>query len=232
MDTTIAKLKAETRKDWGKSASRRLRRAGSIPAVAYGRGAETLSLAISPRDLTSILYSEHGRNSVIELDIAGGTPRTVMVKDFTVEPISRALLHADFVAVDVTKPLLVEVPFRTAGKSKGELEGGTLLTTTRTVPVLCLPADIPPAIVIDVTELEMENVLKVKDLTLPEGIKLELPADMRLVTVKAPKMEVEEPKPGEAVAAEGAAAAPAEGEAPKAEDAKGDKKPEKKDEKK
>ena len=219
METSIVKLKASSRADTGKSANRRLRRTGVIPAISYGRGNPSMSLAVSPRDLGTILTSERGRNSVIELEVEGAATKTVMVKDFSVHPMSRRLVHADFIEIDIDQPLEVEVPFRTSGKSKGELAGGTVLQTVRRVPVKCMPANIPDVIVVDVSALDIDDGLSVADLPLPAGVELQLPSELRLVVVKAPRMEEE--KPAEAAVAEGA---PAEGAGAKPEEKKDEKK--------
>lgn len=221
METTIVKLKATPRSDTGKSANRRLRRTGVIPAVAYGPGAPALSLSVSPRDLGNILTSERGRNTVIELEVEGTAPRTVMVKDFTIHPMSRKLEHADFISVDLSQPMEVEIPFQTTGKSVGELAGGTLLQTVRRLPVKCLPQFIPSSIVVDVTALGIEEGLSVADLKLPEGVEVQLASELRLVVVKAPRMEEEKPAAAEGAAVEGA---PAEGAAAKPEEKKEEKK--------
>ncbi len=207
-------LKATPRTDHGKGPSRRLRNSGKVPSVAYGAGTDhTLELAIEHESLLSILGSEKGRNTVIYLDVEGDKSYPVMVRDFAIHPISRKILHADFFSVDVNAPIVVEIPFVTTGKSKGEAEGGTLLVNARRLPVRCLPANIPVKITHDVSHLGMEEGIKVKELAIPPGVEVLLPAERRVVVVKAPKL-VEEAQPEVAAeGVEGAAAAPAEGAA-------------------
>jgi large subunit ribosomal protein L25 len=200
-------LNATVRTEQGKGPSRRLRQSGKIPTVAYGQHTDdTLSLAIDHDALLSILLSEKGRNTVIYLQVEGGKSYPVMVRDFSIHPLSRKLLHADFMTIDVNAPIEVEIPFVTTGKSKGEAEGGTVLINARRLPVRCLPANIPTKISHDVSHLGMEEGIKVKELAVPAGVEVLLPAERRIVVVKAPKM-VEEAKPE--AAAEGEAAAPA-----------------------
>src|SRR5689334_20709423 len=95
----IMKLSAARRDQSGKGPSNRLRRAGQIPAIAYGRGLTATSIAVSPKDLLQVLASPHGQNSVVELAIDGGDKLTVMVRSYAYHPITRDLLHADFLSV-------------------------------------------------------------------------------------------------------------------------------------
>ncbi|MBM4377066.1 MAG: 50S ribosomal protein L25 [Deltaproteobacteria bacterium] len=209
-------LKATARTELGKSPNRRLRTAGQIPSVAYGKGTATpLSLAVDHDALLAVLGSPKGRNSVIHLAVEGDKNYPVMVRDFAVHPISRRLLHADFLTIDENSPIEVEVPFVTTGKSKGEADGGTVLVGARRLRVRCLPAVIPAQIAADVSALGLEEGIKVKELGVPAGVEVLLPAERRIVVVKAPK------------SAEDKAAAPGEAPAAAADAKKGDaKKPE------
>jgi large subunit ribosomal protein L25 len=212
-------LKATSREEQGKGAARRLRATGMLPSVAYGRGGKTVAVAIAQDALRAILKSERGRNTVIGLEVEGSERFSVMVKAFEIHPLSRRILHADFIRIDENAPVEVEVPFVTLGKSKGEVEGGTLLANTRLLPVRCLPANIPGHLEHECSALGINDVVKVKDLTLPPGIEVLLPPERKVVYVAPPRIEVvEKPAEGEA-AAEGEA--PAEGEAaPAATEAK------------
>jgi large subunit ribosomal protein L25 len=232
----IVTIEARPRSATGKGVNRRLRREGFIPAVTYSRGTETVAIEISRERLRSVLRSDHGQNSLITLQVAGGQSYSVMIKDYVVHPVTRQLLHADFQQVDLTKQIEVEIPFRTRGKSKGEAAGGTLLQNVRQLRVRCQPANIPLFIEADVSELEIDSVLRVHELTLPEGIELLHREDQKLVVVKPPRVE-EAPKPaeGEAVegeaGAEGEAKAEGEGEAKTEGEAKGEAKAEEKEKK-
>jgi large subunit ribosomal protein L25 len=219
-------LEARNRTATGKGPSRRMRNEGFIPVVSYSRGTETLALAVSRDQLRAILRSEHGQNSLIDLKVDGGKSYAVMIKEYTVHPISRQLLHADFLQVDRELPVEVMIPFRTVGKSKGEQAGGTLLQHLRHLKVRCAPGNIPIVLEADVSALEIDDVLRVNELTLPPGIEVLHREDQKLVVVKPPRVEdvvkVEGVVEGE-VPAEGEAAAAAEGgeAAEGAADAKG-----------
>lgn len=149
MTMELIKMSATRRTAAGKSASHRLRREGRIPAVAYGRDLPAVHVAIAPKALLGVLGSDHGQNAVVELAIEGGETLTVMVREYSYHPISRDLLHADFVQVKLDQPVDVEVPFRTTGKCKGVAAGGILQIIFRKVPVRCLPEKIPAYIEAD-----------------------------------------------------------------------------------
>src|SRR5437870_3186322 len=122
MSMEIIKLSASRREEAGKGPSNRLRREGKIPAVAYGRELNATHVAVSPKALLRVLGSDYGQNAVVELDIEGGDKVTVMVRDYDYHPITRELVHADFVQVKLDQPVDVDVPFRTVGKAKGVIE--------------------------------------------------------------------------------------------------------------
>ena len=212
----IVKLSASPRPESGKGASRQLRREGKIPAIAYGRELAATPLSISPKGLLQVLSSDHGQNAVVELAVDGGEKLTVMVRDYAYHPVTRALLHADFVQVKLDQPVEVEVPFRTTGKAKGIVTGGILQQIFRKLPVSCLPERIPAFLEVDVAELDMGETLKVNQLKLPEGVSIRLPDDQTIVVVAAPEKggEEEAAKPGAAGAAPAAGAAAAKGAAP------------------
>ncbi|WP_438024110.1 50S ribosomal protein L25/general stress protein Ctc [Sorangium sp. So ce233] len=210
----IIKLNATRREESGKSASSRLRRAGQIPAIAYGRELAPISVAVSPKALLQVLGSDHGKNSVVELAVENGETLTVMVRDYDYHPVSRELVHADFIQVKLDQPVDVHIPFRCVGKPKGVVTGGVLQQIFRTIPVRCLPEKIPSFIEIDVTELDMGESYKASGLNLPEGVKTLLSDDQTIAVVNAPEKAgaEEEAKPA-AGAPAAAAAAPAAGAA-------------------
>jgi len=210
------KLSAQSRTQQGKGAMRRLRATGFIPAIAYGPKTTAKQVAVSPKDVLSILGTERGRNSVIELDIEGDQKLTVLLCDFQYHPVTRSLLHADFLEIKENEAIDVDVPLETTGKAKGVVAGGILRQVYRKLPVRCLPGAVPVKITVDVTALELEEAIHTKDLALPEGVSIRLPPEQTVVAVATQKKVVEEEAapgaPGAAPAA-GAAAAPAAGAA-------------------
>jgi large subunit ribosomal protein L25 len=222
-------LKAQTRNAAGKGAARRLRREGFVPAIAYGKGRPTTSISVSPKEVTAVLKTDLGRNSVVELDVSG-QKMLAMIRDYTVHPLARDLEHVDFIEVHLDKPVDVDVPLIPRGKAVGVTTGGVLRVVYRTVPVRCLPDKIPAKLEADVTHLELGMHVATKELKLPEGVVVRLPAEQTLIAVVAPeKEEVVEAVPGAAAApgavptvgaapaAPGAAPAPGAPAAPAAE---------------
>ncbi len=236
---------AENRTETGKNVNRRLRTRGLIPGVLYGSKKEAVPLAVSPKEITTILRSKTGENTLFDLEI-GGSRRKVILKEFQVEPIKGSLLHADFYEVALDKPIEVSVHIEVTGVPTGvKVEGGLLDHVTREVEVSCLPADIPEKITIDVSELGMGKAVRVSDLKVPDKVTMLSAPDLVIVHVVAPRAEEEvavaaAPVEGEAVAGaepevikkgkpaeEGdvkAAAAPGAEKDTKEKDKKGDKK--------
>jgi large subunit ribosomal protein L25 len=224
----IIKLDANLRSLSGKTEARRLRRDGRIPAIAYGKELPSVALALTPRGLTDILKSAHGQNSVVELAIEG-KKLTVLLREYTVHPVTREPLHADFVEIKLDKPVDVEVPFVCKGKAAGVVLGGILRQVYRRLPIRCLPEQIPVIIEHDVTPLNLGDHVKTADLTLPPGVSVRLPPDQTVAGIVAPEKEKPEdveatgatpgavpgasqaPGATPAAAAAGAAAAPAAG---------------------
>ncbi|NUQ79914.1 MAG: 50S ribosomal protein L25, partial [Polyangiaceae bacterium] len=192
----IIKISATRRGDSGKGSSHRLRREGKIPAIAYGKELKATPVAIGPKELVQVLSSEHGQNSVVELNIEGGEKLTVMVRDYAYHPLSRELLHADFVQVKLDQPVDVDIPFRMVGKAKGIVAGGILQQIFRRIPVRCLPEKIPAFIEADVSDLDMGESLKASALKLPEDVKVRLSDDQTVAVVAAPEKGGEEEKAG------------------------------------
>ena len=194
----LPSLKAQTRNAAGKGAARRLRREGFVPAIAYGKGRPTTAISVSPKEVTAVLKTELGRNSVVELDV-GGQKMLAMIREYAVHPLQRDLEHVDFIEVHLDKPVDVDVPLIPRGKAVGVTTGGVLRVVYRTVPVRCLPDKIPAKLEADVTHLELGMHVATKELKLPEGVVVRLPAEQTLIAVVAPeKEEVVEAVPGAA----------------------------------
>ncbi|MBO6939145.1 MAG: 50S ribosomal protein L25 [Deltaproteobacteria bacterium] len=204
METT--KLEAEVRALRGKGPARRLRSEGKLPAVFYGPEVDPTPLTVDPKALEEALRGPRGRNTLFEVTF-GSDSHLAMVRDLDVEPVSRALIHADLLKVTTETPIKVEIPFKTKGRAAGVVAGGKLNVTRRTVPVRTTPGNIPTEIVVDVTALEMFQTISVKDLVLPEGVEAALAPELTLAIVLEDRKAQKEA--AEAAAAEAAAAAPA-----------------------
>ncbi len=218
--SSLVQLEAQPRTPGGKAEAGRLRRTGKIPAVAYGKELASTPLSITPKDVVTILKSERGKNTVIQMKVSG-KDLNVMIKDFTVHPVDRALRHVDFVEVKLDKPVDVEIPLIATGKPVGVTAGGILRQVYRMLPVRCLPGVIPLKVEVDVTHLELGYAVATRDVKLPEGVAARLPAEQTLVAVVAPEKEKAEDEastaPAAAAGAPGAPGAPgAAGAAPTA----------------
>ena len=201
-----ATLEAVTRAGRGKNEANRLRASGRIPAVVYGarkegQAPEGVAVAVDPKTLSRILHSESGANTLINLKVDGAEAR-VMVKEYQLDPITHQLLHADFFQLAMDRAITVTVPVVIKGESKGvKVQGGMLDFVTREIQVQCLPMDIPEHITVDVTELTLNQAVRVRDLALDGKWKPVSEAETMLVHIVMPKVEES------AQAAEGAAAA-------------------------
>jgi large subunit ribosomal protein L25 len=215
----VGKLNAQYRGDIGKSAVRRLRAAGKIPAICYGQAQAPLPLSVDPAELVKSLDPVKKTNTVLTLSVAGApdgdASLTVMVRDYQKDAIRGHLTHADFIRVDLTKPVHATVPIVLTGKAEGVKLGGIMHQVIRILPISCTPDKIPVKLEVDVSALGMNEAIHVSDLKLGEGIRPLTDGGQTVCAVTAPKAEKEvAPTAVEgAVPAEGAAAAPAEGAA-------------------
>jgi large subunit ribosomal protein L25 len=195
------KLEATRREGAGKNVARRLRAQDQIPAVAYGRSLNATPIAVSPKALLKILQSDAGRNSFIELEIDGKETVKSVLADYQYHPVSRTLLHADFLQVDEGQTVDVDVPLELFGKSKGVTAGGLLAQVFRSLPLRCLPQNVPVKITHDITELDIEGTIKVKDLDLGEGVECRFAQNRTVAHIIAKKKKTAEEEEEEAEAA-------------------------------
>ena len=207
METT---LQAEKRDGRGKNEARRLRASGRIPAVVYGvEKGKAVEVSVDPKVLSRILHSESGVNTLIGLELDGGSTR-VMVKEYQLDPIDHKMLHADFYQVAMDKTLTVTVPIVLKGEARGvKQQGGIVDFVTREIEIEVLPGDIPENITVDVSELMLNQGIRVRDLH-TEGAKWTPVSDTDTMIVHVVTLKVEEPAPAEAAAV--APGAPAEPE--------------------
>ncbi len=217
MSAAMHNVTATPRTEHGKGAARRLRNAGQIPAVAYGKDLAAMPLAMSPKEIVTVLKSERGQNTVLSMK-AGEKDLLVMIKSYSIHPVTRALEHVDFVEVKLDRAVDVEIPLVTTGKAKGVTDGGILRQVYRTLPVRCLPDRIPLKVETDVSALALGDHIAPKDLKLPEGVEVRLPENQTLVAVVAPEKDrsAEEAAAAPGAAAAAAPAAAAGGKAPAA----------------
>ena len=218
-----ATLDVVRRDRFGKNEAGRIRQEGRIPAVVYGEASKAEPVSVDPKALMKILRSQSGANTLIALKIDGADAARVLVKEYQVHPISHHLLHADFYRVAMDRVLRVTVPVHLTGEAKGvKAQGGVVDFVHREVVLECLPADIPEHITVDVTELMLNNGIRVRDLDTGGKWKPVSEPDMLIVHVVAVKAEAE-PAAADAAAAPAAPAEPEvikKGKVEKADDEK------------
>ena len=189
-------LNVETRVRTGKGGSRKVRQDGLVPAVVYGKGVEALNLRLDPKALQKAVATEAGWNTLITLKGNGPFDGLVVIlKDMQIDAIRRNPMHVDFLAIDLNKTLAVMVPVQPVGKSKGEIEGGTLQLVRHEIEVYCLPTNIPTSIEIDVTALNVGEGIHIDEVSFPEGVESQHDVNFTVLTVvgrMAEEVEVDE----------------------------------------
>ncbi len=212
-----AVLEATPRDTIGKNEARRTRAAGKVPAVLYGStgnaGVQATAIAVDPKALLRILHSESGANTLISLRLAGAGDTRVLVKEYQLDPITHQVLHADFYRVAMDRAIQVTVPVTVKGEAKGiKAQGGILEFVRREIEIECLPADIPEHIEVDVTELMLNQGIRLRDVATDARWKPVTEPDTMLVHVIMPKAEEAATAATEAAAAAVTPTAPAEPE--------------------
>jgi large subunit ribosomal protein L25 len=231
-----AKLTAERRTAIGRSAVRKLKASGSVPAVMYGSKDKPEALQVSKRDINALLSHAAGENILVELEI-GGKSRLALVQEVQHAPLGGAVLHVDFHAVSQDEVIQAEVPLEPTGIANGVKNmGGLLEQNLRTLAIECLPRDLPDVLRVDVSELNIGDSIHVREIQLPTGVSTRIQPELTVFSVLAPTVE-EEPVAATAEAAAGpevirekkeepeggaapAAAAPKAGGAPKEKEQK------------
>jgi len=207
-------LEVSLRKRMGKSGAREIRREGNVPAILYGKETEPLALVINPGELKQALSTEAGENTLLEMIVKSGKEeikKLSLLREIQYDFLTGKPIHFDFQALDMNKKITVDVPVKIEGRPKGVKEGGILEEILREITVECLPTVIPNSFEIDVTELDIGDSIHVSSLDVAEGVDILNELEDTIVTVLAPKMEIE-------VAAEEAEEEAAEGEAPEGEE--------------
>lgn len=182
------KLNAQKREDLAKSATNEIRNSGRIPAVVYGRNKDPKTVSVDSVDLVKTVRDE-GRNAIISLQVEGSDSVDVMLHDYQIDPIKDDLLHADFYIVNMSEEMDVEVSLRLEGESKGEKEGGVLQQPFYEIQVRAKPSDIPEEIVVDVSELDVNDSLSISDLKVTGNYEFLDDPDTTIASVVPPTTE-------------------------------------------
>jgi large subunit ribosomal protein L25 len=202
--SNTATLSAESGRATGSAAARRLRAEDRIPGVLYGHGMQPLSLSVARRDLRVALSGPAGQNTILTINVDGSS-YSAIVKEMQRHPVRRTVSHIDFVQINLSEEITMHVPVHLTGTAKAVLAAGGLVDpAVDTIEVRTTPANVPNEILIDVTDLTPDSVIRLGDIALPSGVAALGDSDMPVVTVLISRAGVET-----AAAAEGAAQAPA-----------------------
>lgn len=198
------RLVAETREGTGKGAARKLRAAGRVPAILYGHGMDPLALSVDSRELFHLLHTGAGANVLVDL-VVDGTEHLALPRDVQRDHIRGRFVHVDFLAVRRDEKIHVTIPLRIVGESPGVKAGGVLEHHLWELNVECLATDVPEAIDVDISGLEIGSGVRVSDLKVRSGVTILTSPEDSVVAVTQPQVAVEEEEEA-AEAVEGEAA--------------------------
>jgi large subunit ribosomal protein L25 len=204
-------INAETRVEQGKGASRRLRRAGKVPAIVYGAGKDPKSIQVSNAEMLMHLKHEAFYSHILTLSLDGASERVVL-KDLHRHPFKPYLMHLDLLRVAENEALTMHVPLHFINESVCvgvKAEGGVISHLMSDVEIQCLPKDLPEFIAVDIGEMHVGETLHLSDLSLPEGVEIVGDVEQGVVSCHQPRVVAAEETTTETAAAEPAAAAPA-----------------------
>ena len=184
-------LKASVREGTGKSVTRKLRVQGIVPATLYGIGVDPVNLNVDAAELEGLYKGRESSNFILSLHVDGGDAVATIVRERQRHPVSRQVLHVDFQRISMDRPIHVEIPIHLTGECEGvKTFGGTLEHLLRTVAISCLPKHIPDEIIVDVSELNLNDSIHVSDLDVP-NIEFEAEAARVVVNVAPPRLSTE-----------------------------------------
>lgn len=184
-------LATEPRSGRGKGEARRLRRGGRVPAIAYGSGLAATAVSVDGLELYHALRTDAGLNALIRLQVDGDTHLT-LARELQRHPVRRDILHVDFVAVDRARKVTVDIPIHLTGHAPGADEGGVVDQVLFAVSVDVLPLEVPDQLEIDISDMQIGDVKRLEDLTLPDGVDLLDDPDRTVVSVSMQAMDVPE----------------------------------------
>jgi large subunit ribosomal protein L25 len=198
------RLAAESRTDRGSARAGRLRKTGRIPAIVYGHGSDPIAVTVDGRELRTALSGDAGLNALLDLQLDGDS-LTALARELQRHPVKGTVQHVDFQIVDRNQAITVDVPVEIIGEAhEVSVQGGQVVLDIVSLNLNATPATIPTVIEIDVTNLEIGQVIRLGEITLPNGVTSDLDPETVMVSGLAPRAEEEEVAEGEG--AEGAAA--------------------------
>lgn len=188
------KLAAQTRTETGRTAVKKVKSQGFVPAVIYAHNETPVSLKVNERDIDTLLAHAVGEHVLVELEIAGGTNRLAIIQEVQHHPVTQSVLHVDFHGVSADEPIESSIPVEPVGESVGvKSYGGILEQLVRAITIKCLPQDLPEVLNVDVSALKVGDSIHIKDLTLPAGVTALDEKDVTVFLVAEPKVAAEAP---------------------------------------
>jgi len=177
-------LTADLREKKGKEANKKLKANGMVPAVLYGREKDNISLTINAKELARVIKA--GENAIISMTLSDNMQETVILKDWQLHPYKGKILHADFFRISLEESVEIDVPIETVGISPGQKTGGVLEISLREIKIRALPLQILDKFGVDISRLEIGDIIHVKDLQTSEGIEILNDPEQMVITVAAP----------------------------------------------
>lgn len=196
MAADLLTLTASTDRAIGSRSSRRLRKEGKVPAVVYGAGDPPTSIAVEWSDLRAALTTPAGMNALITLEF-NDDERLTIVKDMQRDPVRRDVTHVDFIIIDRSKPLDVEVPIVLENTDGDHLKELVVDQQIFALPVSALPGSIPNELIVDCTDLTLDDPIRAESIALPSGVELNVDPEDAIVTASVPVVEIPEPSEDE-----------------------------------
>lgn len=186
-------LTAIKREKTGKEVAKKLRKDGLIPAIVYGANTNPIPIAVKFNELEKIFSRYKGETLLFNLEIINeeSVKKQVLLKDYQLHPVTDQIIHLDFLVIEEAEPVEIEIPLEFVGKPVGVSKGGILEILKHEVTIECLPTQIPDKVVVDINNLDVGDVLHVKDLKGTEGIKIKDSPEETIVTIVIEKEEAE-----------------------------------------
>jgi large subunit ribosomal protein L25 len=186
-------LTAIKREKTGKETAKKLRKQGFIPAIIYGPHEEPLPIAVKFNELERVLIRYKGETLLFNLQIQNGETITkqAILKDYQTHPVTDKIIHLDFLAIHSGETITIDIPLEFVGKPEGIAKGGILEIHLHEITVECTPANIPDKIKVDISKLDLGDVIHVKDLQVPEGVKIVDDPEETVVTIAVEEKEEE-----------------------------------------
>ncbi len=181
-------LTAQAREKAGKGVARTLRRNSMVPAVLYGHG-KSMPISMNNKEVTRVLNTEGGEHALITLKINGAkdqADRMALIKDYQLDPVKGSLIHVDLMEVAMNEKVKIPVAVHITGSALGVKEGGILQSGLRTLDIECLPNQIPDSINVDISALNINESVHVRDITVAEGIRILTDGDATVATIQPP----------------------------------------------